>query len=268
MAKSIQANATASSIELLTDHLMILRVKTDEPFRTFEPGQYATLGLPATHPRAAQCLAEAQAQPEGSWIRRAYSIASPPSQDELEFYLALVPDGALTSRLFALSPGDRLYISPKAVGRFTLQDIPTDRHLLLMSTGTGLAPYISMLKHDTFDGFSSRHVIVAHGVRHASDLGYRRYLEDLDQTHPNFHYVPVLSRDDPTWQGQKGYIQHILFEGSLEKQWGIEFLPDNTDVFLCGNPAMIDQALMHLQTQKFVVQKGRQPGNIHTEEYW
>ena len=129
----------------LDRHQIILRVAPDQwSIPEFEPGQFAVLGLPGSSPRCADADPEDEPPPTGQLIKRAYSIASSSVlRHHLECYISLVPSGTLTPRLFALRPGDRLWLGAKLTGLFTLDAVPADKHLVLVGTGTGLAPYIS-----------------------------------------------------------------------------------------------------------------------------
>lgn len=268
MPKVLEYNATVVSKELINDHLLILKVQPEQEEFTFVPGQYATLGLKQSAKRIEYAKPEKDPNDDPEFmIRRAYSIASSPHESALEFYLAFVEDGTLTPRLFALEVGDKLFLNKKAVGKFTLDDVEEDKDLILMSTGTGLAPYISMLRHQ-FNWDTNRKTVVLHGVRHETDLGYRQELEALDEKYENFYYVPVLSRDNPGWEGMKGYIQNVLFSDPFWDVTQLSLNSDETEVYICGNPAMIEQAIEGLEKRDFTLIKARQPGNIHIEEYW
>ncbi|MCB1197974.1 MAG: ferredoxin--NADP reductase [Deltaproteobacteria bacterium] len=268
MAKILEYNATVAAKKQLHDTLLILTITPDQDRFLFVPGQYATLGLKQSEIRVSYAAPEKQPEEDPSaMIRRAYSIASPPDAKNLEFYLAMVEDGTLTPRLFALEEGSRLYITQKAVGRFTLQEVDPSKDLLLLSTGTGLAPYISMLKHQ-FDWSADRRVVIMHGVRYFSDLGYRDELEALASKHENLHYFPIVSRPEASWSGDQGYIQDILFSDDFTARTQVQLHPERVEVFLCGNPAMIHQTVEKLENKQFQVIKARTPGNIHIEEYW
>jgi len=144
--------------------LMVLRVVPDGwTLPEFRPGQFAVLGLPATASRCALSDPE-EAEPKANgMIRRAYSIASSSLEREyLEFYITLVRSGALTPRLFALQPGDRVWLGPKIAGTFTLDQAPVEKDLLLVATGTGLAPYMSMLRTILADQPQRRFVAVSY----------------------------------------------------------------------------------------------------------
>jgi ferredoxin--NADP+ reductase len=246
-------NATVHARTDLTDELAIVQVSPEgfEP-PPFEPGQYATLGLPADVP--------------GGLQKRVYSIASAPGQRWLEFYIQLVKPGDFTRRLWTLHEGDRLHLSEKVEGGFTLQRAPAGADLVLLSTGTGLAPYMSMVR--AYAGKERwRRAAVVHGARRASDLGYRDELLALVQRDPSLSYVPVVSRD-PDWDGLAGRVQQLLQPGEFERRAGFPLDPQRCHVFLCGNPAMIDDMDAALTALGFTAPKGDAPGNLHFERWW
>jgi ferredoxin--NADP+ reductase len=216
----------------------------------------------------AAAVAGAAADP-GRMIRRAYSIASESRPDEyLEFYLTVVMSGELTPRLFNLKIKDRLYVGPKAVGVFTLEKAP-GQHILMIGTGTGLAPYMSMLRSELVCN-GPRQFVVVHGARFSWDLGYRTELTGLARHCGNFHYIPVITRpqEDPTWRGRSGYLQNLIASGAIEEETGLELTPENFDIFLCGNPGMIETVIGWAENRGFVKDKGHDIGTLHTEEYW
>ena len=252
--------------------IAIMRVVPDGwELSDFVPGQFAVLGLPATARRCAVSDLEEEVLDENRLIKRAYSIASSSVYKEyLEFYVALVPSGSLTPRLFALEPGDRLWLGKKVSGMFTLDQAPEDKHLVLIATGTGLAPYMSMMRSQLTCG-GPRRFSVLHGARHSWDLGYRSELMTLNRMCSNFTYVPSISRPDEEpaeWGGEKGYIQDIWKRAPLEKLFGHHPGPDETDVFICGNPDMIESMLDILKAEGFEEHSKAKPGQIHVEKYW
>jgi ferredoxin--NADP+ reductase len=300
-------NATVSSRVEVAPGLIILRVAPDKlPFE-FKAGQYVVLGLKASEPRAdeaepeapsvvvatpelarpglaaavpgtpdsqaavaaqASASARAAADPD-RMIRRAYSIASESRADEyLEFYLTVVLSGELTPRLFNLKLKDRLYVGPKAVGVFTLDKAP-GKHILMIGTGTGLAPYMSMLRSE-LDCGGPRQFVVAHGARYSWDLGYRTELTGLARHCGNFHYMPVITRpqEDVTWRGRSGYLQNLIASGAIDEETGLPLTPENFDIFLCGNPGMIETVIAWAEGRGFIRDKGHDVGTLHTEEYW
>ena len=216
----------------------------------------------------AAAVARSAADPE-RMIRRAYSIASESRADEyLEFYLTVVMSGDLTPRLFNLKIRDRLYVGPKAVGVFTLAKAP-GKHILMIGTGTGLAPYMSMLRSELVCN-GPRQFVIVHGARYSWDLGYRTELTGLARHCNNFHYMPVITRpqEDPTWKGRSGYLQNLIASGAIEEETGLPLTPENFDIFLCGNPGMIETVIGWAEARGFVKDKGHDIGTLHTEEYW
>ena len=160
-----------------------------------------------------------------------------------------------------LKQGDRLFAAPKIIGTFTLHDVPLNHNLVLVSTGTGLAPFISMLR--TSSTWSpTRNIVVVHGVRFPEDLAYRRELEGYARDHKNFTYIPVVSRAGPDWTGRRGHAQKLFTEGVLELS------PTTDHVFLCGNPAMIEETQALLESKGYTAHSKKHPGTLHLEKYW
>lgn len=247
-------NATVVGRNDLNAELAIVHVAPDgwNP-PDFEPGQFATLGLPDPEKRS-------------GLLKRVFSIASAPGAPAMEFYIQLVKHGEFTRRLWHLEEGDRLWLSDKVAGRFTLEPVPPDKDLLLLGTGTGLAPYLSMVRH--YRGRERwRRAAVVHGVRHVADLGYREELERLAAEDESLAYVPLVSRD-PEWTGVRGRVQLLLEDGALEARTGFPLDPTTCHVFLCGSPAMIDDMEVALAALGFTAHSGRAPGNLHFERYW
>lgn len=269
---ALQLNAVLALKQEVAPGLAIFRVVPDGwELPDFEPGQFAVLGLPAEAPRVAGADAEEPPPKPGTLIRRSYSIASSSRQKEyLEFFLALVRSGALTPRLFALEAGHKLYLGPKFAGLFTLKEVPSTANLVMVATGTGIAPYMSMLRTHLAED-SHRRTAVIHGARHASDLGYSHELEALKRQFSHLTYVPVISRPDEElhpWVGETGYVQDVWRRGVVAQRWGFAPSPDHTHVLLCGNPAMVEDMIKLLTAEGFREHSRRQPGQIHTEKYW
>lgn len=252
--------------------LMTLRVApVGWALPAFVPGQFAVLGLPASAPRSAESEPDDPPLPPETFLRRAYSIASSSREREyLEFYLVEVQSGALTPRLFALKPGDKLWLGPKFTGLFTLDEVPPDRHVAFIGTGTGLAPYMSMLRtHLERDG--SRRLAVLHGARHSWDLGYRDELMQMQRLAPHFTYLPVLSRPEAElvpWTGATGRLPAFWASGALARAWGFRPTPADTHLFLCGNPGMLEAMQQQLEAEGFREHTKQAPGEIHMEKYW
>jgi ferredoxin--NADP+ reductase len=263
-------NATVIGREEINPQLLVVRVQADGTLFDFKPGQFAVLGLLGSEPRVPEAAAEESAPAPDKIIRRAYSIASSSVERRyLEFYLALVTSGELTPRLFALRPGSRLFLGPKASGVFTLDRVPPGKAIVLIATGTGLAPYISMLR-TMLVSETQRRFVVLHGARYGWDLGYRGELESLARLRPNFTYVPSITRpeQDPIFNGHTGRIQALLEKGVLEKESGVALDPAQVDAFLCGNPDMIKAVKVILEAKGFNSDHPGKPGTVHVEEYW
>ncbi|VAW05577.1 Ferredoxin--NADP(+) reductase [hydrothermal vent metagenome] len=266
-----ELNAVVTQKDELTPRLMILRVEPDGwESPSFEAGQYVLLGLPPTVKRCVLSVEEETQPRPDHLLRRAYSIASSSLNGEyMDFYIRLVSTGALTPRLFTLGVGDRLWMSGNPKGLFTLADVPPDRDVILVATGTGLAPYMSMLGAYLECG-GSRRILVLHGATHSWDLGYRSELEALQHLCSNFSYIPTIDRpdDEPVqWHGRTGRVQQLWQSGDIDEAWGRTPSPEDTDVFLCGVPGMIDDMVAVLTTESFIEHTRTVPGQIHVERF-
>jgi ferredoxin--NADP+ reductase len=267
-------NAVVTLRNEVSPWLMILQVVPDGwNYPDYVPGQFAVLGLFGSASRCALAEPEITPADPDKLIKRAYGIASSPVNREfLEFYVALVPGGALTPRLFNLKIGDRIWLSQKAAGKFTYDDsmVPKGANLGLIATGSGLGPFVSMLS--THLGFPAQHrVALIHGVRHSWDLGYRSILMAMEHLRTNFTYLPVVSRpkEEPVpWKGATGHVQDVWQSGVIEKAWGSRPGPENTHLFMCGSPHMSESMLALLAQEGFKEDRKNEPGQIHVEKYW
>jgi ferredoxin--NADP+ reductase len=269
---SEKLNAVVTQKTEVSPGLLIMRVVPDGwDLPEFAAGQYTVLGLPGSAPRHVVSDEEDTPRDPARLIKRAYSIASSSLPKEfMEFYISMLPSGALSPRLFALKQGDRVWLSRKATGLFTLEQVPAERNVVLISTGTGLAPYMSMLR-TRLTNDQMVHFAVLHGARHSWDLGYRGELMTLSRMSPEFTYLPSISRpgeETIAWGGEKGYVQDLWTNRRLTAPWGFEPTPDNTHIFLCGNPSMIETMLQILADEGYEEHTRRTPGQIHVEKYW
>jgi ferredoxin--NADP+ reductase len=266
-------NATLVERQDLTDELAMVRVLPDAGVPGYKPGQYATLGL---MPDPTTELGKIQAAKKGlaKLVLRPYSLSSSPLDERgLETYLALVPDGAFTPLAWNLGEGDRLYVAPKCKGKFTLDGIPADRKLVAIATGTGLAPFVSMIRTYRETGRWQRFAIV-HGVRYRGDLGYRAELEAFAEKDESITYISTCSREaEPEgqgdWFGLRGRVNVAVEEKAFNDLAGFPLDPEDCHVLLCGNPAMIDEMTDLLVARGFTPKDRQHPdGNIHFEKYW
>ncbi len=265
-------NATVLQRVNITPELMILRVASDGwELPEFEPGQFGVLGLPGSHPRHELSDPEDPPAPPEKLIRRAYSVASSSLERQyVEFYITLVRSGALTPRLWTLETGHKLWLGPKFSGMFTIDQVPEDQNVVLVATGTGLAPYMSMIRSELLL-HRDRRIGVIHGARHSWDLGYRSELSTFARMLPNFVYLPVISEPEAEpvpWGGLTGFINHLWEQGVVAERLGYRPTPADTHIFLCGNPLMIEGMIEVLGREGFVEQTKKRPGQIHLERYW
>ena len=216
----------------------------------FEPGQFLQVGL----------------ELEGEQVYRPYSVASP-FGEMIEFYIVLVEDGKLTPHLWRLEKGDTLDISERAAGRFTLKQTPDAEHLWLVGTGTGLAPYIAMLRTDV-PWTRYRKIILVHGARYAADLSYAEELQQWEKERPGqFCYVPTITREQSDGV-LKGRINELLESEALEHAANTSIKPENSAIMLCGNPAMLDAMESLLEERGLARHRSKSPGQIVLERYW
>jgi len=210
-----------------TDSLFTLRTTRDPTLR-FAAGQFVMLGL----------------EVEGKPLLRAYSIASAPWADELEFYSIKVADGPLTSRLQKIKEGDEILIGKKPTGTLVLDGLRPGRNLYLVGTGTGLAPFLSLVREpEVYERFDK--VIVTHTVREVADLNYREFLshelpndEILGElVAPKLIYYPTVTREPFVTQGR---ITDLISSGKIFDDIGLPPLdPARDRLMLCGGPSVL-----------------------------
>ncbi len=248
LAELLPDGWTVGRVQTRLDHtpeLFTLRVQAQ--VQPFVPGQFLRLGLPE----------------EDRFVSRAYSVASPHGL-VLDFYVALVPEGELTPALHALRPGDPLAVSTEAAGHFTLEHVPSAPALWLISTGTGLAPYLAMLREGSLWERFAR-VVLVHGVRLHQDLGYREEIARLGAGR-ELVYVPVVSREPARDGSLEGRIPANL--EALEARAGVTLSPESSQVLLCGNPGMVEEVEALLAARGMARNRRTRPGNVTTERYW
>lgn len=216
---------------------------------SFEAGQFFNLGL----------------YHEGEFTRRAYSAASAPGAP-LEFFIAEVNEGEFSPGLFALREGQHIWVEDKPQGFFTLRYVPDADELWLVATGTGLGPFIAMLRSgQVWQRF--RRVIVVHGVRDAAQLAYRDELAAWCSERP-LDVVTCLSRATATPPLLSGRVTQALIDGSLERTAGTRLSPERSHVMLCGNPEMVAEMSALLHERGLTKHRQRKPGHVTVEKYW
>ena len=259
-------NATVVYREDLTSELSILRVAPNfGEIPEFDPGQYAELAIPTLKEKE-----EETPQLRRKFVRRAYSIASPPSVREyVELCVVLVEDGELTPKLWPQAVGDSLWLGPKIKGKFTLDPIPPERSIIMVATGTGVAPFVSMIR--AFHGTNRwKDLVLIHSARFSAELAYGAEMEELARKDRHFHYLPTLTREPENsgWNGLRGRVQQFFEADSLEAHTGFNLDPAHCHVMLCGNPAMIESVQPVLENRGFREHTNKIPGTIHFERYW
>ena len=228
--------------------LWMIRVHPNGEFK-FAPGQYATLGVEGPDKRS----------------ERPYSIASSPDEDEVEFFFELVPNGELTPKLYQLQLGDEMLMRKSAKGRFTLETGTARTNHLLVSTVTGVAPFVSYLRKLSQDSkkgtFAGEHkLFLINGASRSWEFGYHDELAQFAATLPWFQYVPTVSRpwEDNAWTGETGRVDDLLRK--YADMW--KLAPDNCVLYLCGHPEMIEHG------KGIFKRRGFQKEAMKEEIYW
>lgn len=263
-------------------NLFSFRTTRPDGFR-FDAGQFARLGVNpselAHYTKEMLFNARLKGKPiPNEPIFRAYSIASSPYDEHLEFFSVVVPDGAFTSQLQHLAVGDSLYLESEPYGYLTLNRFqkPAPQDLWLLSTGTGLAPFLSMLQTlEVWDTYAD--IVLAYSVRTADDLAYAYGIDELAKSYQrlseksaNFHFVPIITR-----QAYEGALSRVLNKrlpellksGELENTVGLKLSADTSHLMLCGNPDMVTDTKETLKAMGLTMNR-RGEGNIAVENYW
>ena len=230
--------------------LYSLHIKLPQPL-SFIPGQYTKLA----------------AEIKGELIARPYSIASAPDEDLLEFFLVLVDDGPLSHHLYALTPGDEILVETRAYGFLILEETPQVENMWLLATGTGIAPFLSMLREGSIF-IRHKRVVLAQSVRYAGDLAYAEELAALRQRQQNFYYVPLVSRGQATDSILAGRITQALENGALEAKTQLQFSIERSHLMLCGNPQMVEDTMTLLKERGMRRHRRRASGQVTLEKFW
>ncbi len=244
---------TVLSVHRWTDTLFSFTLTRPAHFK-FTAGQFARIGLKVGE----------------ELVVRAYSIVSSPYDETLEFFSIVVPDGAFTSNLQHLKVGDELYLEKIPYGFLTLAryQLPLPKDLWLLATGTGLAPFLSMLQD--FETWSKyQHIHLVYSVRTRAELAYVDRIQEIAQTfgegHRGFKFVPVITRDATADLHER--LPRLIENGALEQAVGMSFDPNSSHIMLCGNPEMVEDTKEALKRRGLSMNR-RGEGNIAVENYW
>lgn len=226
-----------------TDALFSLRV--EGPRLTFQAGQFVRIALDI----------------EGERVARPFSFVNAPQDPVLEFYGIVVPEGPLSPRLAKLVPGDRLCVASNPAGFLVLREVPDAETLWLVATGTGIAPFLSILRTEApWQRF--RNVVLVHAVRRTEELVYAEVIRKLKK----LKYVTFVSREAHPGS-LAGRIPAAMRDGRLEAAAGVA-LDERSHVMLCGNPQMLQDATAALGERGLRKHRRRNPGHITVESFW
>jgi len=231
------------------EHLFSLRVEAD--FALFTAGQFTSLALQIGDERVA----------------RPYSFLSSPGQNPAEFFFYTATGGLLSNALVELGKGDSLWVKQHANGFFTLDEVPDARDLWLLATGTGVAPFYSMLGTDE-PWRRFQNIILVNAVRIGADLQYLDRVREMQGKYGSrFRFQAFVSRETVT-DTLPGRIPAAVADGSLERAVGIDLSTNNSQLMLCGNPDMVKDTIDVLRERDFRKNRRRTPGHITVENYW
>jgi ferredoxin--NADP+ reductase len=238
-----------------TQNLFSLEVTA--PIEEYVAGQFTKLGL---------------LNANGEWVRRAYSMVNHPNHDyghqHLEFLIIADSDGQLSPKLNQLVSGDAIYVGKQPSGFMTLEEVPEHaRDLWMLSTGTAVGPFLSMLDDDSLvDRFDK--IVLVHAVRRAEELVYAKTVQDAQaRMGKQFEFVSVVSRENHQ-TSLSGRIPQLLLEGRLQKHVEMELNAPHSFVFMCGNPAMVKDTSSALTELGLTKHLRRKPGHFSSENYW
>lgn len=254
---------TVLSVRRWCDTLFSFTLSRPAHFR-FTAGQFARIGIDVV-------------QADGSVQRvvRAYSVMSSPFAETLEFFSIVVPDGAFTAQLQHLQVGDAIFLEKIPYGFLTLTRFqqPAPHHLWLLATGTGLAPFLSMLQ-DFSPWQQYQRIVLVYSARTQAELAYideiQQIAEDFGMDNgqsvgTKFDFVPIVTREAVT--PLQARLPVLIENGQLEQQVGLTFNPDFDHILLCGNPAMVEDTRNALKARGLTMNR-RGVGNIAVENYW
>jgi len=229
------------------ERLFSLRIQSE--FKDFVAGQFVRVALDI----------------DGERVARPYSLVNKPGDDYLEIYFNIVPEGPLSPPLAELEVGDEIFVTDKANGFLTVDEVPECKYLWLLATGTGVGPFLSTLKSEkVWQRFEK--VILGYSVRDESELSYREQIAEIESLHgEQFCFVPFVTRE----KIESAMTQRIpvcIKNGSFEERAGI-IMDENSHIMMCGNSAMLTSVTEILETRGLRKHRRREPGHITTEKY-
>jgi ferredoxin/flavodoxin---NADP+ reductase len=239
-----------------TDSLFSFRTTRDRGYR-FVPGQFARLGV---------------AGADGDIVWRAYSIASAAHDEHLEFFSVVVPGGQFTGRLARLREGDPIHVERRSYGFLTTERFECGRDLWMLATGTGLAPFLSIL-HDfqTWEHYDN--LVLVQSVRVQAELAYEDLIRGFEASEyyaelaHKLRYVRIVTRE-PVPGALRHRVTALLASGVLEENVGLRLDSERSRVMLCGNPVMVEDARALLTARGMRVSRRGEPGQLAVENYW
>jgi len=232
-----------------TDTLFSLRVECAH--LKFDAGQFVRIALDI----------------DGERLARPFSFVNAPDDPTMEFYGVIVPEGPLSPHLARLKAGDALHVADNPSGFLVLAEVPPAEDLWLLATGTGIAPFLSILRTATpWERY--RRVILVHGVRHANELVYQDMIRTITDAHgKQFSFIKLTTREK-TPNALQGRIPAALSDGRLEAAAGAQIAPERSQFMLCGNPGMLKDAAAELAARGLRKNRRRTPGQITVESFW
>ena len=229
----------------------LLSLQVEAPVEPFKAGQFSKLAL----------------EINGDMVFRPYSFVNAPQERPLEFHFIMLQNGPLTQRLVKLDCGDPIYVAPRAAGFLTLSELSDAENLWLLSTGTAIGPFLSILKtEEPWRRFSS--IVLVHAVRQAEELTYQDQIRRLLDEHPRrLKMIPFVSREDTDF-AIKGRVPEAIKDGGLEAKAGIRLAAENSQVMICGNPDMVRDTSLVLEERGLKKNRRKARGHITVENYW
>lgn len=245
-----------TEVRAWTPSLFSFKTTRHRGFR-FVAGQFARLGV---------------RNESGAIVWRAYSIVSAPYDEHLEFYSIVVPGGAFTTRLAGLKAGDDILVEKMNYGYLTTDRFQAGRDLWMLATGTGLAPFISILyDFPTWEQYDN--LILVHSVRRRSELAYEETIRSFDghelfhDAPAKLHYIQVVTREDVPG-ALSARVTTLIESGELEHAAGVPLNHERSRIMICGNPEMVEDTRSLLLARGFSLSRRGQPGHLALENLW